>query len=264
MKYKVLICCGIIFIIVVIAVLFSKEQKKLLDTSFSGEVWIQEQLLSGEREEKMSLSPSVSQEKETVGTPSYTTGVVGVAPFVVQAPMGKWKDSVFQNGCEEASVLMASRLGNEAPISNIKAEQEILVLSQLSEQLFGTSVDTSAEDTLKLFQAYTGREDGILLKWVTGETLLTALAQGEILIVPLNGRLLKNPHFTLPGPETHMVLVLGYDAVTDEYITHDPGTRFGALYRYPKKVFEGAIRDYPTGNHLPIASIEKRIIAIGR
>lgn len=185
-------------------------------------------------------------------------------PFVVQAPRGDWKNPLFQNGCEEASVLIAARSGQREPISDVEAEKEIFALSGLSVKLFGTPVDTSAKDTLELFRVYTGREDGVLLDRVTGEVLRGALARDEILIIPVDGRSLKNPHFTDPGPETHMLVVFGYDRETNEYITHDPGTRFGASYRYAKDRLENAIRDYPTGNHLPRTSIEKRAIAIRR
>ncbi len=188
---------------------------------------------------------------------------VMAVPFISQAPRGEWKNTLFQNGCEEASVFMASRLGNDGPVSEEHAKQAILELAHLSERLFGTSVDTSAEDTLQLFRTYTGKENGKLVEHVTGEILRATLARGEILIIPMNGRLLGNPHFTAPGPETHMLVALGYDVVTEEYIVNDPGTRFGVRYRYPKERFENAIRDYPTGNHLPITLIEKRAIAIG-
>ncbi len=185
-------------------------------------------------------------------------------PFVVQAPRGKWSNPLFQDGCEEASVLIASRFGQKEPISDAETEREILALAELSVKLFGTAVDTSAQDTLELFRAYTGRTDGSLLDRVTGEVFRTALARNEILIVPVNGRLFGNPHFTAPGPETHMLVVFGYDGVTNEYITHDPGTRFGASYRYTARRLENAVRDYPTGNHRPITLIEKRAITIER
>ena len=217
-----------------------------------------EKSIIDEEAEAPPLSTDPDQDMETTYPDAH-----GI-PFVVQAPRGKWKNPLFQNGCEEASVLIAARSGQGEPISDAEAEKEILVLSGLSTKLFGTSVDTSAKDTLGLFRAYTGREDGVLLDRVTGETLRAALDRDEILIVPVDGRSLKNPHFTVPGPETHMLVIFDYDEETKEYITHDPGTRFGASYRYAKDRLENAIRDYPTGNHLSRTSIEKRAIAIRR
>ena len=183
-------------------------------------------------------------------------------PFAVQAPAGAWQDPVFQDGCEETSILMASRLGSAVSFSVEEMKQEIRTLAKLSGELFGTAVDTSAKDTLTLFRKYTGRTDGELLDPATDDEMRSALASGHILIVPMDGQALGNPHFTAPGPETHMLVVTGYDAETGEYITHDPGTRFGEGYRYPKEQLIGAMRDYPTGDHLSIGSAVKRAIVI--
>ena len=63
---------------------------------------------------------------------------------------------------------------------------------------------------------------------------------------------------------THMLLVIGYDPNTDEFITNENGTRHGKSYRYKTSVFEDALQDYPTGFHLPIERIEKNMIVIGK
>jgi hypothetical protein len=77
------------------------------------------------------------------------------------------------------------------------------------------------------------------------------LEDKAVLLVPLNGQKLKNPHFTPPGPKTHMVLITGYNQEKDTFITQDPGTKFGKNYEYKSNVLEAALGDYPTGNHLP-------------
>lgn len=206
---------------------------------------------------------SLSQE-EKPAVPLTLTARADTIPFVVQAPGGQWSNPIFQNGCEEASVLMVARAGETTPLSEKETEQKIRELSKLSEKLFGTAVDTSAEDTLTLYRAYTGREDGMLLESVTNESLQAALSLGKILIVPMNGQVLRNPYFTGPGPATHMVVVTGYDAATEEYVTLDPGTRRGAGYRYKQERFLEAIRDYPTGDHIPFFSASRRAIILDR
>ena len=75
------------------------------------------------------------------------------------------------------------------------------------------------------------------------------LEAGHLVIIPTNGQALKNPNFTLPGPERHMLVVKGYDYETEEFITNDPGTRNGADYRYKKDLLFEAIRNYKTGFH---------------
>jgi hypothetical protein len=54
-----------------------------------------------------------------------------------------------------------------------------------------------------------------------------------------------------------MVLIKGYDPEKQEFITNDPGVSQGESYRYPINIFMDAIRDYPTGDHVPILSVEK-------
>ena len=59
-----------------------------------------------------------------------------------------------------------------------------------------------------------------------------------------------------------MIVIRGYDAKTKEFITNDPGTRQGENYRYKSDVLINALRDYPTGNHLPIEAERKAMIII--
>ena len=59
-----------------------------------------------------------------------------------------------------------------------------------------------------------------------------------------------------------MIVVRGYDPVTKEFITNDPETRNGKLYKYKSDVLYEAIRDYPTGYHELITHIDKNMIVV--
>ena len=61
-----------------------------------------------------------------------------------------------------------------------------------------------------------------------------------------------------------MIIIRGYDPLTKEFITNDPGTRKGELYRYDATVLYEAIRDYPTGYHEIIPHIEKNMIVVSK
>jgi len=78
----------------------------------------------------------------------------------------------------------------------------------------------------------------------------------------MNGQKLKNPFFTPPGPLEHMIVIIGYDYQTNEFITNDSGTKHGQNYRYKENILFEALRDYPTGNHKPIIDIQKNIIIV--
>ena len=187
-------------------------------------------------------------------------------PFLVQAPGGAWDDPIFQGGCEEASLIMAEAWASEREsIDVVAGKQMIRNMSDHAEAVFGKkSYDTSIEDTLKI-----ARDSFPLLRIVSEEevslsVIIAHVEAGQLVITPMDGRLLDNPHYTAPGPEYHMLVVTGYDDVTREVITNDPGTRYGAGYRYPEKRFYAAIRDYLTGDHLPVKTIRKNILVISR
>jgi hypothetical protein len=191
------------------------------------------------------------------------SSLIASVPFTAQAPSGQWGDPVFQNGCEEASITMAAYWIMGKPLTPAFAEQEMRAMARIEEDWLGHSVDTSIEDTRILFE----KQYGIAARAEhTDDTTLAvireALSDGAIVIVPADGRKLKNPYFRPPGPVRHMLVVIGYDAKTKEFITNDPGTKRGERYRYREQILFEAIRDYPTGDHLPFDKDHKTILIV--
>ncbi len=184
-------------------------------------------------------------------------------PFTSQAPRGNWKDPRYQHGCEEASVLMALRWARGRTLSVQQAEQQIKAMAAWQKKQYGGYVDTSAADTAeRLIKGYAGYAH-VDVKYDVGvDDIKVALHQGSVVLVPVNGRLLKNPNFTRPGPLQHMLLIRGYDDVSGEFITNDPGTRRGQGYKYSYEVLFNAMRDYPTGDHEEIKEVRKVMIVV--
>ncbi|MCW1888669.1 MAG: C39 family peptidase [Candidatus Moranbacteria bacterium] len=181
--------------------------------------------------------------------------------FVVQAPEATWEDERFQNACEEASLLMVGSFLRDKKIVNPR--QEMLAIMDFEDKKFGHSYDTSAVDTNTILQEYFSITTSRVENVQSVKEIQEFLDKGELLVIPTDGRMLKNPYFTAPGPETHMLVVLGYDAKTKEFIVHDPGTKRGALYRYSERVLFDAIADYASGTkHKERKSIEKKVIAV--
>lgn len=185
-------------------------------------------------------------------------------PFTVQAPFSEWSDPRFQDACEEASVLMAMKwLSGKTITSRAEAKSEILALVDWQIKNYQSYHDTSAEDTKeRLFKKYYGYDKVSVTANAADLDIISELQKGNLIIAPMNGQLLNNPSFTQPGPERHMVVIKGYDPVKSEFITNDPGISQGENYRYPVDVLLNAIRDYPTGDHLPINGIDKAIIVV--
>lgn len=271
-----------IFILALVAIIvtwFFVYEFFQLDREITGEV-LEDQDSQRIIQEKSGSSvpeihPADSSEEERDGTepPTETTTttqkipretVLQMVPFISQAPSSQWSDPIFQNACEEASMIMAARWAENRPLGPLNiVEEEIRTLSAEADERFGVdSYDTSAEDTAILLRDRFNITNASVVRDASLSMLRQAIEEGSVIIVPADGRSLANPHYHVPGPEHHMLVIIGYDPDTREFITNDPGTRFGASWRYGEEHLYDSIRDYPTGNHLPVTTREKTIIVI--
>ena len=183
-------------------------------------------------------------------------------PFTVQAPFAEWNDPIFQDACEEASMVMAEAWVTGTVLTKESAKKNIQALAVFQKKKFGHSMDTSIQDTASLLDEYL-HVFGMVRTGIEKDDIKRALSENRLVIVPTDGRKLKNPNFKQPGPPRHMLVIIGYDTATQEFITNDPGTRKGEGYRYPEDVLYGAILDYPTGKHAPVTSTDKVMLTVG-
>ena len=195
----------------------------------------------------------------------FETPFFSETPFISQAPYGEWKDPRHQDGCEEAATLIAVSWAKNLELTKDIAKSEIIKASEFQTKNFNEYRDTSASDTaVRVIKGYFGFENFEIRENISVSEILASLRLGKIIIAPTNGRALGNPNFTQPGPERHMLVILGYDPISREFITHDPGVGNGAYYRYSKEVLYNAIRDYPTGYHVPIVGTPKNVIIVSK
>lgn len=194
-------------------------------------------------------------------------------PFTSQAPEGNWKDERQQDGCEEAAALMAmswvksgrSQTRSETVLSKKKWRDKIVDLSDWELKKYGEYRDLSLIAIRDwIFKDYFSYKSVVIKNVNSATDIIKELEQGNLVLVPMNGRALKNPNFTSPGPERHMILIKGYDYSTKQFITNDPGTRRGENYRYSAAIIFKAIRTYKTGNKLPFGKLTKEILVVGR
>lgn len=183
-------------------------------------------------------------------------------PFTVQAPYGDWGNPVFQNGCEEAAVFMAMLWVEGRVTTPSQAEKAILALANFEQKNYGNFIDSSAADTMRLMRDYFGYNNVFLKSNINKDDIKAELADGNLVIVPVNGQMLRNPYYKPPGPLQHMVIVRGYNAARKTFITNDPGTKRGEAFQYPEDRLEDALQDYRSGNHLPILAINKVMIVV--
>ncbi|MFA5131133.1 MAG: C39 family peptidase [Patescibacteria group bacterium] len=198
-----------------------------------------------------------------ISTPGSVGKILQSVPFTSQAPYGNWQDLRQEDGCEEASSLMAVRWALGKGLSKDEALAAIIASSDYTLKKYGEYRDISAADTLNwIIKDYFNYQKAAVLNNVSQADIIAELNKGNVIIAPMNGQALANPYFTPPGPITHMLLIRGYDAARNVFITNDPGTRHGELYEYDADILFKAIRAYPTGNHEPITKIEKNVIVV--
>jgi hypothetical protein len=196
-------------------------------------------------------------------TPHIRAAVVHDVPFTTQAPLGNWYDTRQQYGCEEASLLMAYQWATGAHFSPEESELLITGMADYEQYFWGFNFDTSAADTAKLYREFFGRSDVQVIYDVIDEDLVFQLDSGNVVLVPVNASLLDAGQ-SRRGPVRHMVVVLGYDGNSEEFIVHDPLYHSGANLRYGRKALEAALRDYPSGTNRAVTQHRRAMIVISR
>ncbi|HAV11516.1 MAG TPA: hypothetical protein DCX32_03150 [Candidatus Moranbacteria bacterium] len=249
---------NIAVISVVVAALFavlrrseSYPQKEVEDSAPAPQENVQQaQIVQEEKQIDKDKKEVVAQENPSPEEIILPKDIVLEVPFVLQAPFANWDDPLFQDACEEAAILMAKGwLEGQKDFTKERMESGIRDIAILEEKILGGHIDASAFDTAGILKEYADNEKVRVDENVKLEDVKTEILKGNLVIVPTNGRKLGNPFYTAPGPVTHMIVIIGYDGESKEFITNDSGTRRGEGYRYGENVLFGAIRDYPTGNH---------------
>lgn len=168
-------------------------------------------------------------------------------PFTSQAPNGNWSDLRQEDGCEEASVLMAWLWIQGQSIGKNEAEKAIIAMADFEQERYGNYHDFDADDTARFMKDYYGYDKFFITKDPSIGDIKLQLRQGNVVLVPANGQKLNNPNYKQPGPLTHMLIIKGFDEVKGEFITNDPGTRNGEGYVYKYQTLYNAMVDYPSG-----------------
>jgi len=193
---------------------------------------------NSEQSPEMQNTNALMQNQEIQPTPSKKTpepsplpiSVIHDIPFTSQAPYGNWEQP-YQDACEEASLLMYHAALTNMTLSTKTADKEILRLVDYEESI-GYSHDVNDEQLVRVAKDVYAYENLTIDEVDSVEELKQYLADNNVIIAPLAGQMLGNPYYTPPGPDYHMLVIIGYDEKTKEFITNDPGTKHGEGYRY--------------------------------
>lgn len=189
-----------------------------------------------------------------------------VVPFTSQAPFAEWDDPRQQDACEEASVLMAMLwVKQKTEISKEDAKNKMLDMVEYQDTTYDASKDTSARDTLKrLINEYYDYQNAQIKVIESSTDIIEEIQEGNLIIMPTDGKALNNPNFTNGGPDKHMLVIKDYDERKDKFITNDPGTRNGENYAYSSKIIINALKNYPTSNTAISVLNDKEVIVVSR
>ena len=186
-------------------------------------------------------------------------------PFSSQAPFGNWEDPKQQNGCEEASALMAIRWVKNENLTPEEARKEIISMSDYQLKQYGYFHDSSAEDTVKrIFNEYFHYYNVALKYGITESDIKRELAEGKVILAPINGRTIGNPYYTPPGPLRHMILIIGFDEEKRQFISHDPATQSGKAIRFEYDFLMSSLQAYESGYLQPPLKKPTVIITVSK
>ncbi|MBU0981156.1 C39 family peptidase [Patescibacteria group bacterium] len=182
------------------------------------------------------------EETEPQTTPQIIEETTIQPEFTSQTPLGIWREP-WDEYSEEACAYMAVKwaLGEEMP-DQTQVANDLLAIGTWEGKVFGTSKQTSAAQTMEILTDYFGYHK-VELQKATPDSLINLLNEGKIAILTVDGRILQNPHYSNPAPAHHTILLTGYDQETKEFITNDPGTRYGISVRYSQQKILDSILD---------------------
>lgn len=181
-------------------------------------------------------------------------------PFLCQAPFADWSEP-WQNACEEAAIVMAIHYVHNYPLDKESGNQEILGLVKYQELRWGGHHDLTAQKTAQLMAEYYKYKKYKLVYQFGIEDMKKELAQGNLVLTPMAGKLLGNRYYRRPGPAYHYMVFKGYDNRSGEFITNDSGTKRGEGFRYKYEVAYNAIHDW-AGTKENIAQGKKAMIIV--
>lgn len=180
--------------------------------------------------------------------------------FISQAPLGIW-DELHEETCEEASLVMVYYYLTGKSLTKEKMEEEIQMLVKYQKEKYGDYKDSDIKKLKEIAEEFYNIENIKILNYFEVNDLKKELVDGRLIIIPVAGRKLGNPNFTLLGPLYHNLVLIGYDETRKVFITNDPGTRNGQNYEYTYQTLYNAIYDFP-GDKTKILEGEKRALVL--
>lgn len=189
---------------------------------------------------------NVQEEVKESSATHQPTQVSLAVPYVNEAPDGNWTGP-WKNACEEAAIVMVERFyKGQTAVTVADAKAALRRLFAVQDDRWGSNANSDAARTaeiansLSLFKATVVTEP-------TLEDIKKELAAKRPVITLHKGFDLgnKNIPFLPTGSSYHVLVLIGYDEVSQEFITHDDGDeKAGKGRRYPYSTVMNSMHDY--------------------
>ncbi len=181
---------------------------------------------------------TIAKKTEAVKVSAFNLAV----PFFPQAPKKIW-DKDHEDYCEEATLLGIDAFYRRKTYSLDEMESLLKKMRDWEIETFGYFESTSIEQTARIAREYLGYKKIRIIDNPTMEMIRAEVSAGRPVIVPANGKELKNPYFKNGGPVFHMYLVRGFTEGGD-VIVNDPGTQHGENFVYKKENVLSSMHDW--------------------
>jgi len=167
-------------------------------------------------------------------------------PYINEAPDGNFSGN-WKNGCEEASIAMVEKYyTGKKSVSNEEAKSFMQNLFDIQDRLYGSNASTDAARTAKIINNYTSFS-AIVKDNPTIEDIRRQIRKKRPIISLHYGFDLQNSDipFSRTGSYYHMLVVVGYNDETQEFIVNDDGDmKNGKNHRYNYDLFMNSLHDY--------------------
>lgn len=174
------------------------------------------------------------------------TEVTLAVPYVSEAPEGVWSGP-WINGCEESSITMIEYYyRSHAAVSIPMAKENMQKLFAMQDEIWGSNADADAYRTDYLITHQSSFNSEIVTN-PTLEQIKTELQQKRPVISFHYGKDLHNPNipFATYGSYYHVIVLIGYDDETQEFIAHDNGDHpTGEQHRYSYDTIMNSLGDF--------------------
>lgn len=133
-------------------------------------------------------------------------------------------------------------------VTDADAKKEMTLLFQYQDKMWGSNANSDSARTVEIIRSQLSY-DADISATPTVASIKAEIVAGHPVIMPVNGKELGNPNipFLASGSFYHMLVIIGYDDNTGEFITNDDGdNKAGAGRRYKYAPFLASVHDYVT------------------